>query len=123
MRFQQKMKRTPLWSLSDPFGKKKAKRQMANQARRDREHAAFLKNLSSVFGAKFEANLKRRKSFFQGLGAAFEADKKAARKERIDELGTSAANRRQVEETLLSSRGNKVGRRKLPMSVRIKGGY
>tara|TARA_R100000152_G_C6719943_1_gene146111 strand:+ start:139 stop:513 length:375 start_codon:yes stop_codon:yes gene_type:complete len=124
MRFQQKMKRTPLWSLSDPFGKKKAKRQMRNQARRDREHAAFLTGLTKSFGEQFQANLKRRQSFFAGLSNAFKQSKKEAADQRVDEINASAQSRRDVSMNLLNSRQGGAGRRrKLPMSVRIKGGY
>tara|TARA_E500000305_G_C4021191_1_gene238854 strand:- start:2046 stop:2414 length:369 start_codon:yes stop_codon:yes gene_type:complete len=122
MRFQQKMKRTPLWSLSDPFGKKKAKRQMANQARRDREHAAFLTKLTESFGAQFQGNLKKRQSFFAGLSSRYKQQQKEVRGERMDDISSMSLNRNEVEKNLLQSRAQKRGR-KLPMSVRIKGGY
>jgi hypothetical protein len=98
--------------------RKKAERQARNISAAQKSFASFSTALTTRLNENFMAGLKRRRNFLM----RFQSDYDDAQSE-IRTSGSSAGMEKAKAEEKLTASRNPRTRRKLPMSVRIKGGY
>jgi len=98
--------------------RKRAERQARNLSASQKSFADFSTGLATRLNENFMAGLQRRRNFLMRFQSDYNDAQSAAR----TGVSSTGMDKAKAEEKLTASRNPKT-RRKLPMSVRIKGGY